>query len=160
MKNKLLILIMIITLAGMFSACANKVDVAKEEEQVRELWNKVSEYGMKGDWENYKKYFDQTEKLQIIHPGAADWLKGWDEFSARYKVMLESGNTWTEHKNDLLNVNISKSGDMAWGIADFTFSFPSNPEQKYHMWEAVVFEKIDGEWKSVMGMACSVPNAE
>jgi ketosteroid isomerase-like protein len=149
MKYKLFVLTALLVFSGAFSSC-NNVDYMKEEEKVKEVWYKIAEYGTKGDWENYKKYIDQSEKIQVIHPGEGEWLKGWDEVSPKYKAMLESGNTWIEHKNELLNVNISKSGDMAWANAVFTFSLNSNPEQKHHMWESVVFEKNDGKCKIVM----------
>lgn len=159
MKNTLLILSMLITLTGIFSACSNKVIYAKEEEQIREVWNKISKYGEKGDWENYKKYIDQTEKIQLLHPEMGQWIKGWEEFSAFYKGMMEQGITYTALTNDL-KVNINKCGDMAWLLAEVILAYDSNPDQKFRMWNSGVFEKIDGEWKMVMGMACSVPNAE
>lgn len=159
MKNKLLFLTMLIALAGTFSGCSNNVDLAKEEEKIREVWNKISEYGEKGDWENYKTYIDQTDKIQVLHPEMGQWIKGWEEFSAFYKGMMEQGITYTAHTNDLI-VNVNESGDMAWLLADVILAYDSNPEQEYHMWDSGVFEKIDGEWKMVMAMACGVPNAE
>ena len=155
MKFKLFVFTAIILITGAFSNCTNRVDYLKEEEKIKELWYKISEYGANGDWENYAYYFDQTEKLQIIHPGMGEWLNGWDEFSGRYKAMMESGVAYTIVKNDI-QINVSKSGDMAWGLADVIFSFDSNPDNKIHMWESIVFEKIADEWKLVMCMASSV----
>lgn len=155
MKNKVIFWILALTGICVLSQC-QKVDVAKEEEKIKEVWYKISEYGPKGDWESYKKYMDQSEKIQVIHPGMGEWLKGWEEVSSKYKALLESGNTWIEHKNELFNVNISQGGDMAWANAIYAFSFESNPDQIHHMWESVVFEKIDGDWKFVMVMAAAV----
>jgi len=137
----------------------NKVDLAKEEEQIREVWDKISLYGMKGDWADYSKYFNQTRKLQMIHPGMKEWLNGWSEFSEKYEDMMEKGMKYSIIKNHI-SVNVSNSGDMAWGLVDFIFSFDSDPNNKVHMWESVVFEKTNGEWNIVMGMASNVPDNE
>lgn len=159
MENRLFILTILITIIGTLSSCNKEIDYQKEEAAIREVWNKISEYGEKGDWENYKKYIDQTDKIQLLHPEMGQWIKGWEEFSAFYQGMMEQGITYTAQTNDL-KVNINKSGDMAWILADIILAYDTNPEQKYHMWDSGVFEKIDGEWKMVMGMACGVPNAE
>lgn len=133
------------------------MDLKEEEEKIKEVWYNISEYGAKGDWENYKQAINQSDRVQVIHPGWSEWLNGWEEFTAKYRPMLEEGIGWIERKNELVNINISKGGDMAWANVVFNFSFKSSPEEQNEMWEAVVFEKINGRWQVVMVMACSVP---
>lgn len=159
MENKLFILTILITIIGTISSCNKEIDYQKEEERIRELWSKTSEYLAEGDWENYSNLMDQSEKLQVIHPQMGQWLKGFDEVSPVYKSIVEAGNTYIEYKNELLNVNISKSGDMAWANAEVIWAY-NDGENKNHMWYAFAFNKVDGEWKTVMAMACGVPNVE
>ena len=137
----------------------NKIDYAKEEAQIRELWRKTSEYLAHKDWENYSKLVDHSDKLQILHPQMGQWLKGYDEFSKVYEEILNSDYSFTEYENELLNINISTNADMAWANAKVTWSM-YGPDQKNKMWYACVFTKVDGEWKTEMVMACGVLDAE
>lgn len=114
---------------------------------------------IKGDRENYAKCWDKTEKLQLLHPEIGQWLKGWNEFSPVCKRIFESDYLYSEYENELLNVNISKDGNMAWTNAKVIWSI-NNSDKKNRMWYACAFEKVDGEWKIVMGMVCGVPNAD
>lgn len=60
-------------------------------------------------------------------------------------------------KNDLI-LNISESGDMAWGTADMILQFDDSTKSQARLWETGVFEKINGEWKMVLGMASGPRN--
>lgn len=159
MRSKIFNLTILVFIIGFFSSCNKEIDYQKEEEKIKEVWNKTSENLGKGDWDNYAECFDQTEKLQIIHPGMREWLKGADEFSPVYKNRIKSGNTYTEEKNELLNVNISESGDMAWANAEVIWSMDGFGKNN-NLWYALAFEKIEGEWKIVMAMACGVQRAK
>ena len=159
MRTKLNLLTILFVLTAVFTSCNQKVDYQKEEQQIRELWSKTSEFLANKDWENYSNLADHSEKLQIIHPQTGQWLKGYNEFSEVYKNILESDYTYTEYENELLNINISTNGDMAWANAKVTWSM-YGPDQKNQMWYALAFTKADGEWKTVMAMACGEPNAE
>ncbi len=133
----------------------DEVDLARKEKEIREIWTEMSEYGMKGDWDTYSKYFVQTGRFQMIHPGIGEWLNGWNEFSEKYEDMMRRGMKYSIVKNDI-SINVGSGGDLAWGLVDFVFYFDAEPNNKLHMWESVVFEKIDGDWKIAMGMASNV----
>ncbi len=159
MKSKLAILIGIVVflISCNTSVKLTSLDLNKDEERIREVLNEVSQYGRKGDWENFKKYFVQTEKLQIINSEMGLVLNGWEEFSAYYKVMMDLIFKEVENnikitfsdKSELVNVNISKSRDMAWAT-EKSFLSPLNSDKKNHIWSVTVLEKIEGEWKVVM----------
>lgn len=143
------------------TGCNNVIDLNKEEEKIREVMNEAKEFGRKGDWENYMKYFDQTEKLQLINIEMGHWLKGWEEFSAYYNgifsILKDVGNnSFEESKSEVLNVNISKNGNMAWANSESVWSFKFNPDKKTHIWSAIIFEKVNGEWKIVMSFSSGV----
>ena len=63
------------------------------------------------------------------------------------------------HKNEL-SINVDKNGEIAWGTADVIFQIKGSNEKKHHMWETVVFEKIDGEWKIVQALAAPALNVK
>ena len=155
MTRKLKFLAVLIALTTVFTGCNKKVDYQKEEEQVKILWEETSSFAQNGDWENYTKCWSHSPNLQVLHPGSREWLKGWEEFASVYENRIKSLSAATMHKNEF-TVNVNESGDMAWGIADVTFSF--NPENVIHMWETVICEKVEGEWKIVSVMASPVPD--
>lgn len=158
-RHNIFTLTILIMIIGIFSSCNKEIDHQKEEEAIKNVWNKTSEYLSNGDWKNYSNLSDHTEKLQVIHPQGGQWLKGYDEFAPIYKSIVESGSTFTEHKNELLNVNISENGDMAWANAEVIWSMDGFGK-KNNMWYALAFEKVEGEWKIVMVMACGVQKAK
>lgn len=133
----------------------NNVDLKDEEKQIRELWTRASDYVCNGDWGNYAKCWDHSSKIQIMHTDQGEWLTGWEKIGTRYESMLNSGMRCSIPKNDL-TLNISSSGDMAWGTVDIIIQFEDSTQTQAHLWETVVFEKIDDQWKIVHGMA-SVP---
>ena len=155
MKRKLKFLAVLIALTTVFTGCNKKVDNQKEEQQVKRLWEETSSFAQNADWENYAKCWSRSPNLQLLHPGSKEWLKGWEEFASVYEKRIKLLSTATMHKNEF-TVHVSQSGDLAWGIADVTFSF--NPENVIHMWETVVCEKVEGEWKIVSVMASTVPD--
>ena len=155
MKNRLFLLAILIAFASVFTGCNKNVDYQKEEQQVKKLWEETSSFLQNGDWENYTQCWSHSPNLQVLHPGSKEWLKGWEEFASVYEKRIKLLSTATMQKNEF-TVTISQWGDMAWGIADVIFSF--NPENVIHMWETVICEKVEGEWKIVSVMASTVPD--
>ena len=145
-------------LTGLFllNGC-NNVDLKEDEKQIRDLWAKAGNYVCNGDWDNYSKCWDHSSKIQIMHVDQGEWLTGWEQIGKKYETLLKSGMRCSILKDDL-TLNISKSGDMAWGTADITFQFNDSAKTKAHLWETAVFEKINGQWKMVHGMASTVKN--
>ena len=127
----------------------------KDEKQIRELWAGACEDICKGDWESYSKYWSHNTNIQLIHPDEGEWLIGWDKIGAKYREMLKPGFTCTILRNELI-LNISALADMAWGTVDIEIDFNITVGTKLHLWETIIFEKIDGQWKMVHGMA-SIP---
>ncbi len=138
----------------MLSFSPNQVNPKEEEKQIRKLWQEASEYIRTGNWEGYKNCWKQNLEFQVIHPFHGEWLNGWVQVREKYKKLLQSGVQFTTLKDDL-TLYISKSGDMAWGTMDVIFQIGENQNNTVHVWETGAFEKIDGEWKFVMGMACN-----
>ena len=88
-----------------------------------------------------------------------EWLHGWEEFAPKYEAMITSGVKFILYKNEL-SINVDKNGEIAWGTADVIFQIKGSNEKKHHMWETVVFEKIDGEWKIVQALAAPALNVK
>lgn len=124
----------------------------KEEKQIRDLWFKACENLCDGDWEGYADCWFHSPQIQLIHPDQGEWLKGWEEISAKYLEMLNSGITCNIPRN-VLNINISSSAEMAWGTVDLQINFSDVDKTQLHLWETVVFEKVNGKWKIIHGMA-------
>lgn len=127
----------------------------KEETEIRELWTKACAGICNGDWESYAACWSHTSKIQLIHTDRGEWLTGWEEIGAKYKKMLNSGISCNITRNQL-RLNVSSSADMAWGTVDIIIHFNDNDKTRVHLWETVVFEKMEGNWKIVCGMA-SIP---
>ena len=127
----------------------------KDEELIRKLWNDASRHLCNGDWEKYSVCWDHSSRVQVIHPDQGEWLSGWESVKVKYQTLLGSGMRCTVSQNKL-SLNLSLSGDMAWGTANTVLEFSDESGTSLHLWEAVVFEKINGQWKMVMGMA-SIP---
>ena len=148
-----------ILLAGMIlSFSSNWVNPEEEEKQIRELWQEAGEYLSTGNWEGYKNCWKQSPDIEVIHPVQGEWLRGWNQVSEKYKELLKSGVQWNMLKDEL-TINISHSGDMAWGTMDVVFQIGEDKNNTVHLWETGAFEKVNGEWKFVMGMACSPKNS-
>ena len=90
-----------------------------------------------------------------MHPDNGLWLKGWEEIKSIYEPLIKSGMTCNISVNDLV-VNISKSCEMAWVITDIAVQYGNNPiSLPSHMWEIVILEKIEGQWKAVLAQSTS-----
>ena len=126
-----------------------------EERQLRELWTRASESICNGDWTSYRQCWSHSLDIQLIHPDQGEWLKGWEEIGAKYEEMLNSGISCSIPRNDL-KLNISSSADMAYGTVDINIHFNDTAKTKVHLWQTIVFQKIDGKWKIVHGIA-SIP---
>lgn len=132
----------------------SKINLQKEEIQIRRLWKDASECICTGNWEGYKNCWKQNSEFQVIHPFQGEWLNGWIQVREKYKKLLQSGGRFTSLKDDL-TLDISKSGDMAWGTMDIIFQIGEDKNNTVHVWETAAFEKVNDEWKFVMEMACS-----
>ena len=155
-KSSTGIVFVLTVLILLISSCNIKPDLKNEERLIREFWDNASNYVCTGDWENYSRCWDHSSKIQIIHADQGEWLTGWEKIRVKYETLLGSGMKCSFPKNDLI-LNLSSTGDMAWGTADIILQFSDSTNTQIHLWETCVFEKIDGQWKMVMGMA-SVPN--
>lgn len=116
----------------------------EDRKQIQELWANASNYVCNGDWDKYSKCWDHSSKIQIMHTDQGEWLTGWEEIGKKYEMLLKSGMRCIILKNEFI-LNISNSGDMAWGTADISFQFNDSTKTKVHLWETVVFEKIKGQ---------------
>lgn len=147
-------------LIGMtFLISCNKVDLKDEERQIRELWAQAGDYVCNGDWENYAECWDHSSKIQIMHTDQGEWLTGWEKIGKKYETMLNSGMRCSIPKNEL-TLNISSSGEMAWGTVDIVIQFNDSSQTQVHLWETGVFEKINGKWKIVHGMVSMPKNVK
>lgn len=126
-----------------------------EEREIRDLWTRASENLCSGDWSGYAECWSHSQKIQLIHSDQGEWLEGWKEIGAKYEEMLNSGMSCNILRN-VLKLNISSSAEMAYGTVDILIHFNGTAKTKMHLWETIVFEKIDGKWKIVHGMA-SIP---
>jgi len=130
-------------------SCNTKPDLALEEQNIRELYDKLCKYGIEGNWEEYSKLSTQNSKLQIIHPEIGQWIKGREEFEKVYEPLIKSGVNVDFIKNEL-TLFFSKSGDVAWGTVDVTTRYNDYDSLIVHSWNIVVFEKENNDWKSVL----------
>ena len=127
----------------------------EEERQIKELWTRASDYICTGNWKKYKECWSHSPQIQLIHPDEGEWLKGWKKIESKYEKMLNSGFKCSILSNEL-ELNVSPSGDMAWGTVDIILNFNDTAQTRLRLWETLIFEKINGEWKIVHGMA-SIP---
>ncbi len=121
-----------------------------EEREIRELWDKACSSLCNCDWKTYATIWDKSMGIQILHPDKQEWLTGWEQIGPYYKQFFDASVRCKLLKNDL-KLNISRSGEMAWGTVDLSLKYLEN-EISFRLWETVVFEKKDGAWKLVMGM--------
>lgn len=122
------------------------------KKQITELWNTACESICNGDWESYSQCWSHSSNIQLLHPDQGEWLTGWNEIGNKYKIMLTTGTTCRISRNDL-KLHLSPTAGMAWGTVDIQLHFSDSAETSLHLWETVIFEQIDGQWKIVHGMA-------
>lgn len=127
------------------------LNLKAEERKIRELWDQACLSICNSNWKIYSKIWDDSPGIQLIHPDKEEWLTGWEEISHYYKKLFDEGIKCELLKNDL-NLNLSPSGEMAWGTVEITLLFQKK-ELPVRLWETVVFEKKMGTWKLVLGMA-------
>lgn len=122
-----------------------------EERHIRELWDTACISICSADWETYSTIWDKNPNIQLLHPDKEEWLTGWEQIGPYYKESFDAGVKCEILKNDL-QLNLSPSGEMAWGTVEISLQYQ---ESKLHatLWETVVFEKKEGKWKLVLGMA-------
>ncbi len=137
------------------SSCNTKQEPITDEEKISQLINDTYFSVCNGNWELYSKLMDHSSKVQLMHPDNGVWLKGYEEIKKVYEPLIKSGMKCNISVNDLI-INISESGDMAWVITDITVKYGDDPNsQSSHMWEIVVLEKIEGQWKGVFAQSTS-----
>ena len=137
------------------SSCNTKPETITDEEKISQLINDFYFSVCNGNWEFFSKSWDHSTKVHMMHPDNGDWLKGWEEIKKVYEPLIKSGMKCNISVNDLI-INISESGEMAWVITDITVKYGNNPNsQLSHMWEIVVLEKIEGQWKGVLAQSVS-----
>ena len=143
-----------------FLLSCNQADkpLTNNEQEIRELWDRFTNSICNGNWEEFSKSWDHSSKVSMIHPHFGEWLKGWEEIRPKYNQLLNSEFRCTLEKNELV-LNISNSGDMAWGIIDMIVQLDDSAKTKNHPWQSVVFEKIHEEWKLVH-LYSSLPKLE
>ena len=126
-----------------------------EEQKIKKLIEDTYNSVCNGNWELYSRSWDHSSKVQLMHPDNGVWLKGWKEIKNVYEPLLNSGMKCNISVNDLI-INISESGEMAWVIIDIAVEFGNDPNsQLSHMWEIAIFEKIEGQWKTVLAQSTS-----
>lgn len=131
-------------------ACTGGIDLEREKAAVRAVWDEAGSALEAKDWNRYQKVFSHEPDLQVIHPG--DWIKGWDMFQQRYKAILASASTWTSETRRF-DVQISPAGDVAWATIDILLTMNGTSQTA---WQVVIFKKIDGQWKIVLGFSASL----
>ena len=124
-----------------------------DEQKLRKLTEDTYYAVCNGNWELFSNSWYHSSKVHLMHPDNGVWLKGWEEIKSIYEPSVKSGMKCNISVNDLV-INISKSGEMAWVITDITVKYGNDPNsQPSHMWEIVVWEKIDGQWKGVLAQS-------
>lgn len=129
-------------------SCGITSDTNTEEQEIRDLWNRFINSICDGNWEVFSKAWDHSPKVSVIHPHIGEKLNGWEEIQPKYHNLLNSAFRCSLPKNEL-EIHISNSGDMAWGIVDLIVQLNDSAKTTNHPWQSVVFEKIQGEWKLV-----------
>lgn len=134
-------------------ACQQSTDVEQAREDIRAVWDSANRALEAGDWEAYSEVWAHTDYIQVIHPGSSDWLSGWDEVRPPYKKLLEEESSMTIRTRDM-RIRVAPSGDMAWATMKWDISSGEGEDAgAITNWGTGVFEKIDGEWKMVHGLA-------
>lgn len=149
MKKSALVLVIFSGLFFLIISCNTKPNLTLEEHKIRELYDGICKYAVEGNWEEYSKLLTNNSKLQIIHPGDGQWLKGREEFEKVYEPLIKPGINADYLKNDL-TLYFSNSADMAWGTIDMIARFNDYDSLLVHSWNIVVFEKENSEWKVVL----------
>lgn len=127
------------------------LNLEKEEREIRILWDKACLSLCSSNWKNYSEIWDKNPKIQLLHPDKGEWLTGWEQVGPHYKSFFDAGMQCEILKNEL-ELNLSPSGEMAWGTVDISLQYRES-DIPVRLWEIVVFEKKEGAWKLVMGMA-------
>ncbi len=134
-------------------ACGGTVDVEEERAAIRDVWNRANRALESGDWESYSALWAHADYIQLVHPGGPEWLSGWDEVGPEYRKRVGEGPSHTVRTRDM-QIRVAPSGDMAWATMKWEVSVGDGGDStRVSYWGTSVFEKIDGEWKIVHGIA-------
>ncbi|MBN1118089.1 MAG: nuclear transport factor 2 family protein [Bacteroidales bacterium] len=145
MKYLTKILIICIT-SLLLVSCQPKPDLKTEEQKIIQLFDELAINANQANWEAYSKLWNNSPKLQVIHPNSGDWLSGWQEFAKVYEPIIKKGVNADYVKKDF-RINFSNTGELAWGTVDLTMRFEQNDSLIHRTWNVFVAEKIDNEWK-------------
>lgn len=124
-----------------------------EKEAVMKAWRKGADALEEGDWETYRDYWAHTDYIQAIHPKERQWLTGWEKVGPGYKKLIEEGDEWSSEAV-LVSLRVSEGGTMAWLTSKMTITVDEDME--FESWQTSIFEKLDGEWKLVLGHASNL----
>jgi len=117
---------------------AEKIEIQKVIKRIELAENKKDVDAM---------FYDMTED-SILHKSRSPQIQGLDAWREDYAKFFNSGFIST--KLTTLDIDISKSGDMAWENGVFISEIegsngPTRSEGKY----IGVYKKIDGKWKGI-----------
>lgn len=138
-------------LVALFACGGGDMDVEQEREAIRTLWRQGNTALEADDWDAYGDLWAHTEYAQVIHSDEPEWLTGWDELAPNYRQLLAEGPAVRARTRDM-RIRVAPRGEMAWAILKADLSLGESPGgDEVTVWETVVFEKLDGEWKLVHG---------
>jgi len=151
MKTTSLILLMLLVLC----ACTpqeNKPDIAKEKEAVHKVMKDFFTALETRNWDLLKN--SSTNNFILIEDGL-HWTNDslihamdnkWADFDVRYSFNL---------------IKTEVNGSMAWMYYENN-ALVSSPDTTFpiHWRESLIFHKVNGEWKLILGHSTPIPNTD
>ena len=127
-------------------ACTPTAVLQNEQDAVRAVWDASVAAALAGDYDAWATDF--SDDIEIVNPDVSMRLQGRRDVEKVYRRAFENTILFTDIDTKRFDVKVSPRGDFAWGtaVAEVTAG-----GEKTVSWYALVFEKVDGSWKMVLG---------
>ena len=116
----------------LISCCKSILDTGTNEKEIRNVWDNTINAICTGDLSLFEKCWAHTEIIQVVHPSHGEVLQGWLEIENHYQKVLNSDFRCFLQRNEL-SVMISRTGDIAWGMADMIVQFNDSIGSTSHL---------------------------
>jgi hypothetical protein len=109
------------------------------------------------DWNAYSSFWANDSDISVVHPGARDWVDGWDAIATKYRAVIADTSTHIRATSLRQDIHVALSGAMAWVTQQDSLYFTTRGETAAVLqWSTAVFEKRGGKWRAVHGHASQV----